>query len=111
MSKRFLVRHVGNMGDLTFFIPPVLATLKKVYPGCHITFMTAWGFKDTRGRWGKRNQDGFCIALMLSSPHIDQLIHYHDSALALDGSLCREEGRRIPTWSKTYYEQQKRDGA
>lgn len=98
------------MGDMIFFIPPVLETIKRVYPDCHITFVTAWGFKDTKGRWGKRNQDGFCLALMMSSPHIDQLVHYHDTKLSLDGSLCQEEGRSFPTWNQAYYATQKNSG-
>jgi hypothetical protein len=106
-QKRFLVKHVGNMGDMVFFVPPILESLKKKYPDCHITFITAWGFKDKNSGWGKRNQSGFCIALMLHNPHIDQLVHFHDSKTSLDGSFCIEEGVRIPTWSKKYYEDQK----
>lgn len=111
MPKRFLVKHVGNMGDMVFFIPPVLATLKKRYPDCHITFVTAWGFKDKQERWGKRNQGGFCIHLMMTNPHIDQLVHWHDTALAEDGSLCHEEGRQFPTWNKNHYTKEKNSGA
>lgn len=111
MGKKFLVRHIGNMGDMVFFVPPILETLKQKYPDCHITFVTAWGFKDKRKGWGKRNQSGFCIALMLKDPHIDQLVHWHDATLALNGSYCIEEGRRIPTWSKEYYEKQKASDA
>lgn len=116
MSKRFLVKHVGNMGDLAFIVPPVLETLKKKCPNCHITFVTAWGFKKTKRRppffrkkeyWGQRNQSGFCIALMMTNPHIDQLVHFHSTNTALDGSLCQEDGRSFPTWSASYYRQQK----
>lgn len=109
MSKKFLIKHVGNMGDMIFFIPPVLATLKRKYPGCHITFVTAWGFKE-KGKWGKRNQDGFCIALMLTNPHVDHLVHWHDTQLSLDGKICVEEGRALPTWNRSYFEQQKQSG-
>ncbi|HLD25995.1 MAG TPA: glycosyltransferase family 9 protein [Candidatus Andersenbacteria bacterium] len=105
--KRFLVRHLGNMGDMVFIVPPVLETLKKVYPGCHITFITASGFKNKHSHWGKRNQGGFCLHLMMTNPHIDQLVHWHDTALALDGSICHEDGQSFPTWSRAYYEQQK----
>jgi len=107
------------MGDMVFFIPPVLATLKKRYPDCHITFVTAWGFKakgfslSERKRvegWGLRNQDGFCLALMATNPHIDQLVHWHDTKLSLDGKICREEDQSFPTWNKKYYEQQKKSG-
>ncbi len=107
MAKRFLVRHVGNMGDMIFFVPPILETLKTIHPDCHITFVTAWGFKDKHGRWGKRNQGGFCISLMLHDPHIDELVHFHDYKTSLSGSICIEEDRRIPTWSKQYYVEQK----
>lgn len=110
MPQRFLVRHVGNMGDMVFLVPPALATLKRLHPDCHITFVTAWGFKDKRGRWGKRGSDGYCIALMLTNPHVDQLIHWHDSKTALSGDICQEEGRRIPTWSRQYYEEKKKSG-
>lgn len=119
MSKRFLIKHVGNMGDLVFIVPPVLETLKKVYPNCHITFVTAWGFKTVRRTlpffqkkelWGQRNQSGFCIALLMTNPNIDQLVHFHSSKTALDGSLCIEEGRSFPTWSDSYYKQQKDSG-
>jgi hypothetical protein len=108
--RKILVKHVGNMGDMIFFVPPVLASLKKHYPRSHITFVTAWGLKDKKGRWGKRNQGGFCIELMMTNPHIDQLVHYHDTALALDGSICEEEGQHFPTWNKEYYEKQKFSG-
>ena len=110
MSKKFLIKHVGNMGDMVFFVPPILETLKKKYPDCHITFVTAWGFKNKKNVYGKRNQSGFCIALMQSNPYIDQLVHFHETKLALDGSYCIEEGRRIPTWSKKYYEDEKKSG-
>ena len=108
--KHFLIRHLGNMGDMIFFIPPILATLKKHYPNCHITFVTAWGFRDKRGKWGKRNQSGFSIHLMMTNPHIDQLIHWHDTKLSLEGKICREDGQSFSTWNKKYYEQQKQSG-
>lgn len=107
---KILVKHVGNMGDMVFFIPPILETLKKVYPDCHITFVTAWGLKDKRGRWGKRNQGGFCISLMMTNPHINQLVHYHDTHLSLHGTYCIEEGVSFPTWNKRHYEAQKKSG-
>ncbi len=95
------------MGDLVFFVPPILETLKKKYPDCHITFVTAWGFKDKKGRWGNRNQGGFCISLMMTNPHIDQLVHFHETKTSLKGALCIEEGVSFPTWSRAYYEKQK----
>lgn len=110
MPKKFLVKHVGNMGDMIFFVPPVLEVLKKKYPDCHITFVTAWGFKDKKDRWGKRNQDGFCIALMMTNPHIDQLVHWHSTALSLEGKICAEEDRAFPTWSESYFTEQKNSG-
>lgn len=111
MSKRFLVKHVGNMGDMIFFIPPVLRALKHHYPGCHITFVTAWGFKDKKGRWGKRNQSGFCISLVMANPDIDQLVHWYSSRLSLEGDICVEEGKRFPTWNAAYWQEQKASGA
>ncbi len=103
------MRHLGNMGDMIFFVPPVLATLKRVYPDCHITVVTAWGFKDRRG-WGRRNQSGFSISLLMTNPHIDELVHWHDAKLSLGARICEEEGKQIVTWSKKYYEQQKASG-
>ncbi|MEX0650094.1 MAG: glycosyltransferase family 9 protein [Candidatus Andersenbacteria bacterium] len=117
--KKFLIRHLGNMGDMLFFVSPVLETLKKKYPDSHITFVTAWGFKTTKRPfpfvskkefWGDRNQSGFCIALMMHNPHIDELVHWHDEDLSLEGMICAEEGRRFPTWNKSYYEKQKESG-
>lgn len=117
--KRFLVRHVGNMGDHVFFIPPVLESLKKHHPNCHITLVAAWGFKinirrfgigPKTERWGQRNQGGFCLNIILHNPHVDQLIHWHDTKTSLAGNICMEEGRHIPTWSANYYEQQKKTG-
>lgn len=108
--NRFLLRHLGNMGDLVFFVPPVLAGLKKNYPGCHITFVTAWGYKDRRGRWGARNSNGHSIHLLMTNPHIDNLIHWHDTETSLDGRICQEDGQTIPTWSAHYFERQKSSG-
>lgn len=108
--KKILLKHVGNMGDMIFLVPPLLASLKRHYPYGHITFVTAWGFKDKKGRWGKRNMDGHCLSLMMTNPHIDQLVHWHDTKLSLTGDICQEEGRRFPTWNKAYFEQQKKSG-
>ncbi|MDP3997139.1 MAG: glycosyltransferase family 9 protein [bacterium] len=109
--KKFLIKHVGNMGDLVFFIPPILSVLKQKYPDCHITFITPWGFKDKHGRWGKRNQDGFCVSLIMTNPHIDQLIHWHDTKLDLSARTCCEDGRCFPTWNRQYFNQQKNSGS
>lgn len=118
-QKKFLIRHLGNMGDMLFFVPPVLETLKKNYPDCRITFVTAWGFKEMKrtfptyrkkAHWGHRNQSGFCIALMMHNPHVDELVHWHDTEVSLEGDICIEEGKHFPTWSKKYYEQQKLSG-
>jgi len=117
--KEILIRHLANMGDLVFFVPPVLATLKKHYPNCHITFVTAWGFKEKKRwlasrslgeGWGLRNQSGFAIHLMMTNPHIDQLVHWHDTKLSLDQTICHEDGKSFPTWNKQYYEDQKQSG-
>lgn len=108
--KRFLLKHVGNMGDMVFFVPPVLETLKRKYPDCHITFVTPWGFKDKKSHWGKRNQDGFSIALMMTNPYIDQLVHWHDTKLSLEGKICYEDGRNFPTWNQKYFDKQKKSG-
>lgn len=107
--KKFLIRHLGNMGDHVFFIPPVLATLKRVYPHGRITLVTAWGYKDKKG-WGRRNQGGSCLHLMMTNPHVDQLVHYHDTKLSLDAKICEEDSQRFPTWNKKYYEEQKISG-
>ena len=118
-AARFLIRHLGNMGDHVFLIPPVLETLKKVYPGCHITLVTAWGYKtkgftlsSSKGKehWGLRNQGGFCIHLMQTNPHVDQLIHWHDTKLSLDGNICHEDGKVFPTWNPAHYEKEKSSG-
>ena len=118
---KILLKHVGNMGDMVFFLPPVLETLKRVYPGCHITVVTAWGFKESKrsflppfakkGLWCSRNMSGFCISLMASNPHIDQLVHWHDTDLSLSGEICQEEGISYPTWNPAYFEMQKKSGA
>lgn len=108
--KHFLLRHLGNMGDLVFFVPPVLAGLKKQHPGCHITFVTAWGFKDRRGRWGQRNSGGHAIHLLMTNPHIDELIHWHDTKSSLTGHICREDGRSFPTWSARDWQRHKSPG-
>lgn len=118
--KKFLVRHVGNMGDMVFLIPPALEMLKKKHPGCHITFVTAWGFKkrkrvfpyiSKKDIWGERNQSGFCISLMMTNPHVDQLVHFSTHDLSLEGDICKEEGVSFPTWSQEYYESQKNSGS
>ncbi|OGY31295.1 MAG: hypothetical protein A3C02_04565 [Candidatus Andersenbacteria bacterium RIFCSPHIGHO2_02_FULL_45_11] len=105
--KKFLIKHVGNMGDMVFFVPPILEAIKKKYPDSHITFVTAWGFKNKYGKYGKRNQGGFCISLMMTNPHIDQLVHFHSTKISLAGALCIEEGKAFPTWNSEYYEKQK----
>ncbi len=118
--KRIIVRHLGNMGDAVFFLPPILSALKEEYPDSHITLVVAWGFKERRRHllrpwkkydfWGNRNQSGFSIHLFLTNPHVDQLIHWHDTTTDLAGTLCQEDGHTIPTWSSAYYEQQKSSG-
>lgn len=107
---RFLIKHVGNLGDMIFLVPPLLSTLKTKFPGCRITFVTAWGFKDKRGRWGKRNQDGFCIAAMLRDPRVDELVHWDDTRSSLTGDICVEENRHLPTWNTQDWQHAKESG-
>lgn len=126
--KHFLLRHLGNMGDSVFFIPPILETLKRKYPNCHITLVTAWGYKTKHGlprptrrngsisierpfSWGSRNQGGFNIHLLATNPHIDQLIHYDDRRLSLNATICCEDGKCYPTWNHQYYKKQKQSGS
>lgn len=104
--KRFLVRHVGNMGDLVILAPPVLETLKAKYPSCHITFVAPWGYKSRSGHWGKRNMSGFGIHLMMHNPHINQLVHYHSTKTSLTSDICHENGHSFSTWSEAYYQEQ-----
>lgn len=105
---RILIKHVGNLGDHLFLVGPLLEVLARRHPDAEVTLVAAWGYKDAHGRWGKRNQDGFCIALMKENPHIDQLVHWHDDACSLDGDICVEEGVHFPTWNPEEYERQKR---
>ncbi|MBI3255382.1 MAG: glycosyltransferase family 9 protein [Candidatus Andersenbacteria bacterium] len=119
--KKILLKHVGNMGDLVFFALPVIETLKRTYPESHMTFVTAWGLKQRRRSpippfnkydfWGNRNFNGYCISLLAANPRIDKLVHWHDTALSLEGTICQEEGKSYSTWSKAYYEKQKGSGA
>ena len=108
-SLQFLVKHVGNMGDHVFLVPPVLETLKRIYPGCRITLVTAWGYKH-KEKWGKRNQGGFCVHLMMTNPHVDQLVHFHSTKTSLNKKICFEDGIWFPTWSEQYYTQQVHSG-
>ena len=117
LTTKFLVRHLGNMGDMIFIVPPVLAALKTDYPGCHITLVTSWGYKQPSRWpfsqttwWGERNQSGHSLHLIMTNPHIDQLIHWHDRRLSLSGTICHEDDRSFPTWNKSYYEEQVRSG-
>lgn len=126
-DRKILLRHLGNMGDLVFFVPPILETLKRKYPACQITFVTAWGYKTKRGFprlirqdgslkierprvWGARNQDGFNIHLLATNPHIDHLIHYDEKRLSLEAKICCEDGQCYPTWNRRYYNEQKNSG-
>ena len=107
--QRILLKHVGNMGDHLFLVGPLLEVLARRSPDAEITLVTAWGYRDAHGRWGDRNQDGYCIALMKENPHIDHLVHWHDRKRSLDGEICIEEGKRFPTWDPAWYEQEKRN--
>lgn len=120
MPKKFLIRHLGNMGDMVFFVPPLLETLKRKYPDCETTLVTAWGYKTRKLKffpprwedfWGEKNQGGFSIHLLITNPHIDQLIHFHETKTSLEGKICDEDGQKIPTWARQYYESQKESGA
>jgi hypothetical protein len=107
--KKILLKHVGNMGDHLFLVGPALEVLSQQYPQTEITLVTAWGYKDHKGHWGERNQDGFCISLMQENPHIDHLVHWHDKILSLEGEICHEGGKSYPTWNKKHYESVKKD--
>jgi len=111
LMTRYLIKHVGNMGDAVFFIPPILAGLKQQDPKCHITFVTAWGYKDARGHWGRRGMGGYSIHLFMTNPNIDQLIHWHSTKSSLDSKICIEDGQSFPTWSADHYVRQKKTGA
>lgn len=102
--KTILLKHVGNMGDHLFLVGPALEVLAREYPEAEITLVTAWGYKDKKGRWGERNQDGFCIALMQENPHIDHLVHWHDKKLSLDAKICHEENKSYQTWNPGFFE-------
>lgn len=134
LPKRYLIRHLGNMGDMIFFIPPLLETLKRQNPNCRITFVTGWGFKMRKWQltppwrrhpgpqsgirafaqksdfWGERNQSGFSLHLLMTNPFIDELIHWHDTDTSTAKTICHEDGRSFQTWSRSYYEEQKASG-
>lgn len=107
--RHILLKHVGNLGDHVFLVGALLEGLAKVWPSAEVTLVTAWGYKDRRGRWGKRNQDGYCIALMKENPHIDRLVHWSDFGPSLDGRICEEEGRRFPTWNRAHFDLRRGD--
>lgn len=109
--SRILLKHVGNMGDHLFLVGSLLEGLARVWPEAEVTLATAWGYKDRRGRWGKRNQAGYCISLMKENPHVDQLVHWSDAGLSLDGRICVEEGERFPTWNRAHFDGVRRDYA
>ncbi len=104
--RNILLKHVGNMGDHLFLVGALLEALAQRFPDAEVTLLAPWGYKDAQGRWGERNQDGYCIALMKENPHVDHLIHWHDTALSLDGDLCVEEGAHFPTWNPAWYARQ-----
>lgn len=107
--RRILLKHVGNLGDHLFLVGALLEGIANAWPDAEVTLATAWGYKDHRGHWGKRNQDGYCIALMKENPHIDHLVHWSDFACALDGRICVEEGRRLPTWNRSLFDLRRGD--
>lgn len=92
------------MGDHLFLVGALLEGIARMWPEAEVTLVSTWGYKDANGRWGKRNQDGYCIAVMKENPHIDHLVHWSDDDCALDGSMCVEEGARLPTWNRAHFE-------
>lgn len=104
MAQRILLKHVGNLGDHIFLVGALLEGLAVTWPEAEITLVAAWGYKNQQERWGKRNQDGYCIAAMKENPHIDHLVHWSDDACSLDGRICVEEGMRFPTWNRAHFE-------
>ncbi|TSC72500.1 MAG: hypothetical protein G01um101438_584 [Parcubacteria group bacterium Gr01-1014_38] len=102
--SRILLKHVGNLGDHLFLVGALLEGVARVWPHATVTLVTAWGYKDRQGRWGKRNQDGYGIALMKENPHVDHLVHWSDALCSPEGRICVEEGKRFPTWNRAYFE-------
>lgn len=107
--KRVLLKHVGNLGDHLFLVGALLEGLARVWPEAEISLVAAWGYKDHHGRWGKRDQDGYAIALMKENPHVDHLIHWSDLSRSLDAKICVEEGRAFPTWDRAHFDAVARD--
>lgn len=107
--SRLLLKHVGNMGDHLFLVGALLEGIARASPSTAVTLVTAWGYKDRRGRWGKRNQDGFCIALMKENPHVHTLVHWSDLGCSLAARICVEEGRAFPTWDRAHFDDVKRE--
>lgn len=106
--RRVLLKHVGNMGDHFFLVGGLLEGMARAWPTAEVTLVAAWGYKDAHGRWGKRNQDGYCISLMKENPHIHRLVHWSDGLSSLDARVCLEEGQRFPTWSRGVFNQERR---
>lgn len=106
--RRVLLKHVGNLGDHLFLVGALLEGLARVWPQTDVTLVTAWGYKDRAGRWGKRNQDGYCVALMKENPHVDHLVHWSDRDVSLDGRICVEEGQSFPTWNRVHFDRVRR---
>ncbi len=102
--SKVLLKHVGNLGDHLFLVGALLEGLARVWPDAEVALVAAWGYKDRRGRFGKRNQGGYCIALMKENPHVDHLIHWSDRDVSLDGRICVEEGTSYPTWNRAAFE-------
>lgn len=105
--RSILLKHVGNLGDHLFLVGALLEGIARVWPQADVTLVTSWGYRDRRGRWGKRNQDGYCLALMKENPHIDHLVHWSDDQCSLEGRVCVEEGTHFPSWNRTYFERVK----
>lgn len=107
--RRILLKHVGNMGDHLFLVGALLEGIARSWPGAAVTLVTAWGYKNRRGSWGKRNQDGYCVALMKENPHIGHLVHWSDRGRSPDARICREEGRAFPTWNREHFDAVRHD--
>lgn len=102
--RQILLKHVGNMGDHLFLVGALLEGVGRAWPDAAVTLVTAWGYKDERGHWGKRNQDGYCISLMKENPYVHQLVHWSDFGPSLNARICHEEEMTFPTWDRDHFE-------
>ncbi len=105
--RRVLLKHIGNLGDHLFLVGSLLEGIARVWPQVDVTLATAWGYRDRHGRWGKRNQDGYCISLMKENPHVDHLVHWSDMERSPDARICVEEGTAFPTWDRAQWDNER----